>query len=203
MRIVENREAPPQKASADAAARGTALHKALEKLDYNAACKHAGDAAWFDSYLDGLAGTGFLTAEQRAFASAGDLIRFANSDICSRAAAAALPIASAGQEPEQNGASRLRKETPFNYRMEMDGERIIVQGIIDLFFEEDGELVLVDIKSGGGAYKDSAARAKHALETYGEQIRLYREALEAITGKRVKEALLYLTSSGEIVSASS
>jgi ATP-dependent helicase/nuclease subunit A len=201
-------------ASADAAARGTALHRALEKLDYSAAHIHAGDASWFDSYLDGLADAGFLTAEQRASVGADDLIRFADSDICGRAAIAALPIEQTGQEPEQQApeqqtppgyaktslsSSRLRKETPFNYRMEMDGEQIIVQGIIDLFFEEDGELVLVDFKSGGGAYKDGAARARHMLETYGEQIRLYREALEAITGKRVKEALLYLTSTGEAI----
>jgi ATP-dependent exoDNAse (exonuclease V) beta subunit len=196
----EARDMVLQRAPVDAAARGTALHKALEKLDYRAARMHTGDASWFDSYLDGLADAGFLTAEQRTSVGAGDLIRFAGSDVCARAASALLPLSPAGQESGRNGSPHLRKETPFNYRMELDGERIIVQGIIDLFFEEDGELVLVDFKSGGGAYKDSAARAKHALHTYGEQIRLYREALEAITGKRVKEALLYLTSLGETIS---
>ncbi|MDR1292812.1 MAG: helicase-exonuclease AddAB subunit AddA [Clostridiales Family XIII bacterium] len=196
----------------DAAARGVALHKALERLDYAAArarCsgvdadrRSAGgvpgavglsggessdtgatDATrWFDAYLDGLVSGGFLTPEQRASASAGDLTRFASSDICARAAA----------------SPRVRRETPFNYRMDMDGERITVQGVIDLFFEEGDGLVLVDFKSGG-ACRNADERASHALETYGEQMRLYRNALEAITGKCVKEALLYLTAYGQTV----
>ncbi|MDR0596226.1 MAG: helicase-exonuclease AddAB subunit AddA [Clostridiales Family XIII bacterium] len=204
----------------DAAMRGTALHKALEKLDFAAARANADNAAWFESYLDRLAGAGFLTAEQRALTGALDLMSFAASDICARAAAAsdaqAQPPAQAAAEapqPQQppkahstsgNGTPTaprhigVRRETPFNYRMEMDGESIIVQGIIDLFFEEGGELVLVDFKSGGGA-GSAEARAKRAREAYGEQLRLYREALEAITGKKVKETLMYLTSTGESV----
>jgi ATP-dependent helicase/nuclease subunit A len=172
----------------EAAARGVALHKALERLDYVAAharCSGAdasGVTDWFDAYLDNLVSGGFLTPEQRAFVSAGDLTRFASSDICARAAA----------------SPRVRRETPFNYRMDMDGERITVQGVIDLFFEEGDGLVLVDFKSGG-ARRNADDRAKHALETYGEQIRLYRDALEAITGKRVNEALLYLTAYGQTV----
>jgi ATP-dependent helicase/nuclease subunit A len=158
-----------------------ALHKALERLDY-AEARVRNSRRWFDAYLDGLASEGFLTQEQREGARADDLMSFASSDICARAAA----------------SPRVRRETPFNYRMEMDGEQVIVQGVIDLFFEEGDGLVLVDFKSGG-ARKDAAARAEYTLEAYGEQMRLYREALEAITGKPVREALLYLTSHGQEV----
>jgi ATP-dependent helicase/nuclease subunit A len=132
--------------------------------------------------MDSLVADGFLTPEQRESARTDDLERFAASDICARAAA----------------SPRARRETPFNYRMMMDEEHIIVQGVIDLFFEEGDDLVLVDFKSGG-ARADADERAAYALESYGEQMRLYREALEAITGKRVKEALLYLTSYGQVV----
>jgi ATP-dependent helicase/nuclease subunit A len=187
------------RAAAGAAERGVALHKALEKLDYAEARAHcsgrgspadtrhpeaegSGDAAWFDAYLDNLARGGFLSPEQRASLSAGDLMRFASSDICARAAA----------------SPRVRRETPFNYRMMMEGERVIVQGVIDLFFEEGDDLVLVDFKSGG-ARAEPDERARRAAETYGEQIRLYRAALEDITGKRVKESLLYLTSYDQTV----
>jgi ATP-dependent helicase/nuclease subunit A len=166
----------------EAAMRGTALHKALERLDYAAARDAHADAAWFDAYLDDLVKGGFLTPEQRALVRTGDLMSFASSDICSRAAS----------------SPNARREAPFNYRMTMDGEKVIVQGVIDMFFEEDGDLVLVDFKSGG-ASQDEAGRASHAIGTYGEQLRLYREALEAITGKRVKEALLYLTAYGQTV----
>jgi ATP-dependent helicase/nuclease subunit A len=83
--------------------------------------------------------------------------------------------------------------------MEMDGEQVIVQGVIDLFFEEGDDLTLVDFKSGG-ARMTPEARARRAVEAYDEQMRIYRAALEAITGKRVKDALLYLTTSGQVVS---
>ncbi|MDR2163112.1 MAG: helicase-exonuclease AddAB subunit AddA [Clostridiales Family XIII bacterium] len=184
-----------------AAERGSALHKAIERLDYVAACTHCvgaddesdgegavadgepGSAAWFEAYLDGLADDGFLTPEQRASVGAGDLMAFASSDICTRAAA----------------SPRVRREIPFNYHMDMDGEQVIVQGIIDLFFEEGDGLVLVDFKSGGARGKPED-RARYALDKYGEQMRLYRAALGSITGKRVREALFYLTDSGQIVS---
>jgi ATP-dependent helicase/nuclease subunit A len=172
--------------SMNAAERGVVLHKALEKLDYAEARAHRSDAdggaSWFGGYLDGLVSAGFLTPECRAFADADALTRFADSELCARATA----------------SPRARRETPFNYRMMMDGERVVVQGVIDLFFEEGNDLVLADFKSGG-AHADADERARRARETYGEQMRLYREALEAITGKRVKESLLYLTSYGQTV----
>jgi ATP-dependent helicase/nuclease subunit A len=203
-----------RRSAAAAAERGVALHKALEKLDFAEARAHCsgmasatdsrypagtsnqhrpgdekfalaeekGGGAWFDAYLDGLVNGGFLTQQQRASVNADDLMRFASSDICARAAA----------------SPRARRETPFNYRMMREGERVIVQGVIDLFFEEGNDLVLVDFKSGG-AHAGPDEQARRAAETYGEQIRLYRAALEEITGKRVKESLLYLTSYGRTV----
>jgi ATP-dependent helicase/nuclease subunit A len=178
--------AEDERATMSAAERGIALHKALEKLDYAEARARRtdadGGAAGFGAYLDGLVAKGFLTPEQRASIDARALTDFADSDICARAAT----------------SPRARRETPFNYRVTMDGERVIVQGVIDLFFEEGDDLVLVDFKSGGPR-GELEARAKYAIELYGEQLRLYREALEKITGKRVKESLLYLTSYGQTV----
>jgi ATP-dependent helicase/nuclease subunit A len=83
----------------------------------------------------------------------------------------------------------------------MRGETIIIQGVIDCFFEEGDGLVLIDFKSGGvlSARDPETVRAR-ALENYGEQMRLYRSALEAITGKPVREAVLYLTALGAAVS---
>ena len=62
---------------------------------------------------------------------------------------------------------------------------VLIQGIIDAFFEEDGQLVLVD-------YKTDAVKAKEELiGRYKAQMDLYQEALERATGKRVKEKILY------------
>ncbi len=80
------------------------------------------------------------------------------------------------------------------------GARSIVQGIIDCFFEEEGELVLVDYKTTNVRSKGEFAGRRESIKArYALQIDLYRRALEAATGKRVKEAYLYLTNSGETI----
>ena len=76
-----------------------------------------------------------------------------------------------------------------------------MQGIIDCFFEEDGQLVLVDYKTTNIRSKEEFQRRKGEIAArYSLQMELYRRALEEATGKEVKEACLYLTNIGEIVS---
>ena len=94
----------------------------------------------------------------------------------------------------------LQRERPFNLVIEQAGAQSIVQGIIDCFFEEEGELVLVDYKTTGvGSEGEFAARREGIRARYAMQIDLYRRALEAATGKPVKEAYLYLTNIGETI----
>ncbi|MDE6678696.1 MAG: PD-(D/E)XK nuclease family protein, partial [Ruminococcus sp.] len=61
----------------------------------------------------------------------------------------------------------------------------MIKGIIDLMFEEDDGLVIVDYKS------DRGVSEKHLAERYKMQIQLYKSAMELITGKSVKETYLY------------
>ena len=71
---------------------------------------------------------------------------------------------------------------------------MLLQGIIDLFFEEGGQLVLVDYKS------DHPGRARdEILDSYGLQINLYRQALEQIQKRPVKAAYIYMLASGECI----
>lgn len=65
-------------------------------------------------------------------------------------------------------------------------ESVILQGIIDCYFEEDGGFVLVDYKSD---YYDDAEEIK---QKYAKQLELYAEAVEKITKKVVKSKFLYL-----------
>lgn len=61
----------------------------------------------------------------------------------------------------------------------------MIKGIIDLMFEENGEIVIVDYKS------DRGADEKALRERYRPQLLLYKSAVELTTGKKVKETLLY------------
>jgi len=66
-------------------------------------------------------------------------------------------------------------------------ERILIQGIIDAYMEEEGGLVLVDYKTdhiGPGEENVLVGR-------YQMQMDYYERALEQMTGKRVKEKIIY------------
>lgn len=64
-------------------------------------------------------------------------------------------------------------------------ERVLVQGIVDVYFEEDNELVIVDYKT------DSVSNINDLKARYEAQLEYYSRALEQITGMRVKERILY------------
>lgn len=68
---------------------------------------------------------------------------------------------------------------------EFSDERVMIQGIADCAFLEDGELVVVDYKT------DRLKDEKDFREKYSSQVILYRKALELCTGLKVKQTLLY------------
>ena len=75
-------------------------------------------------------------------------------------------------------ADRLDREFP-------QEEVILVQGIIDAYFEEEGGLVLLDYKT------DKVKQPEELTQRYYMQLNYYQEALERLTGKVVKEKILY------------
>ena len=97
---------------------------------------------------------------------------------------------------------KLWKEQPFVlgipeqelYKDEPEGDFALVQGIIDVYFEEEDGLVVLDYKTDK-VYK---------IEETGGKIpcpaRLLWQALEQITGKKVKEKVLYSFTLGEACS---
>lgn len=66
-------------------------------------------------------------------------------------------------------------------------ELVLVQGIIDAWFEEPDGLVLVDYKTD----RLSEGEEQILMERYGTQMAYYCQALSQITGKQVKEAVIY------------
>ena len=64
-------------------------------------------------------------------------------------------------------------------------EQVLVRGISDCVFEENGELVLVDYKT------DRVKTESELLERYKNQIAFYRKVIEKTLQKPVKSAVLY------------
>lgn len=73
-------------------------------------------------------------------------------------------------------------------------EKVILQGIIDCFFEEDGSFILFDYKT------DKVRNGGYEIkERYKKQLELYKKAIEELTNKKVSECYLYLFDTNEIV----
>ncbi len=64
-------------------------------------------------------------------------------------------------------------------------DTVVVQGIIDAYFIEDGEIVLLDYKT------DRVKRIEDLVERYHVQLELYAKTLERLTGMKVKEKIIY------------
>jgi ATP-dependent helicase/nuclease subunit A len=102
-------------------------------------------------------------------------------------------------------AQKLYREVPFtmeipctevfHYISGEDKETIVIQGIIDCYFEEEGELVLVDYKTDYVPEGDN----EQIKEKYRAQIEYYGRALRQITGKELSGKYIYLFWNGEIL----
>ena len=170
------------------AARGTAYHRVMELLDMKGMPEFTEDTAgekenwkkYFMDWLDDQVRRGRIEEDAARCICWEDILQFAKSGIGRRLR-------------EADGKQRLWREQPFVlgidarelYPEEEDGELILVQGIIDAYFEEPDGLIVLDYKT------DKADRGEELAEKYQEQLRYYAKALEQMTGKKVKEKIIY------------
>lgn len=159
------------------AARGTAYHGFMEHLDFA-----KGEFECIRLQLEQAVEKGYLSEQEGEIIQIQDFADLLNSPLGQRMARA-----------QQDG--QLYREQPFvmgipaaemNSRWPQE-ETILIQGIIDAFFYEENEIILVD-------YKTDRARAgeEHKLvQKYKVQLDSYARALEKVTGKKVKEKILY------------
>lgn len=152
--------------------RGTAYHRVMECLDYLSfdADKN------IESQLAGMVETEKMTAQQVESVEPEDICKFCDSPIGKRVYKAAK-------------LEKLRREQPFVYIDETRDKEQLIQGVIDLYFEEDGELVIVDYKTD--RVKRGKAGADELVSRYAVQLDYYAKALSQITGKNVKEKIIY------------
>ena len=178
-RAIEDLEQPDfasAKEKIGSMSRGTVYHAVLEHMDIALAAKER--ESYISKLLKSMIENELLTYDEAEIVDADKLVSFASSELGKRIIS----------------SSRVEREKRFNFMTEHDGSKVIIRGIIDCFFEEEDGIVLLDYKTGN--YKAKAADIKMR---YGVQMELYRKALEAAYGKRVKEMYIYLTDSGRIV----
>ena len=148
--------------------RGSAYHRVMECLDYSVSVNLDGVKADINRMLE----TGKMNKLQVKSVNPRDISTFVQSDIGKRAASAV-------------NSGRARREQPFVF--EYEGQ--LIQGIIDMYFEEYGELVLIDYKTD--RVDKSTAGEQELVKRYAIQLDYYAKALAQLTGKCVKEKIIY------------
>lgn len=160
------------------AARGTAYHRLMECLDYT----HAEDVHQIQKQIRMLTDSRKMSPEEAQCIRIADILAFVDSKLGQRMKTAA----------EQNA---LYREQPFVIAQKMNQieaawngeETVLVQGIIDAYFIEDDEIVLVDYKTD----KVSPGGEQDLIDLYHIQLEDYAAALERMLQKKVKETYIY------------
>lgn len=192
--ISENTTLPPRlrnlckpkflagKTALTGAERGTALHLVMQDLDFFCEPNEQSVRA----QIEAMRAQRKLTDEQAKAADVHAIVRFLWSDLAAR-------IRKSEEVEREYRFSLLRPVRDFS-SLDAD-DSVLLQGVVDCFFEEDGELVVVDFKTDHVSRAQLDERAEH----YRPQLEAYSMALTRVMGKKVKEKVLYFFSAGEEV----
>ncbi|MBQ5799517.1 MAG: helicase-exonuclease AddAB subunit AddA, partial [Oscillospiraceae bacterium] len=163
------------------AERGTAIHALLEHLPF------ATKEEQVESVIDDLLCRRLLSAEQAEAIDRSVIVRFLRSPICAR-------LRAAKQVEREYHFSLLRPVNEVLAGVE-ETDEVLLQGVVDCFFEEDGALVVVDFKTDRITREQLHERA----EQYRPQLEAYAAALERVMERPVREKILCFLHLGEEV----
>ncbi len=145
-------------------ARGTAYHKVLAQYDF----------AKGEEQLEA------LPEEVQALVNLQDIRHFLQSPLGQR-------LRQAAAEKRLFREQRFMKQVSYNYLFRDSDvtEPVLLQGVADAFILEEEGILLLDYKT------DRVRTAETLRRRYSLQLQLYADALSDITGRPVKEKLLY------------
>jgi ATP-dependent helicase/nuclease subunit A len=165
------------------AERGTALHLAMQHIKLG----DCGSVVGVEREIERLLCKGYLAKEQADAIDIQKIMRFFESGIGKR-------LLQAQDVKREFKFSLLYDAVRFfpDYSTSFidDNDKILVQGVIDCFFAENGELVILDFKTDYVTEETIDEKA----DEYKQQIAAYTEALERITELKVKERVIYFFS---------
>lgn len=173
------------------AERGTIVHFVMQHLDFRKVQSYEE----LDSQVKAMVMKELLTEEQAMSVSIKSIHNFFKSSIGGRMLAV------------KDFDKDIRRETPFFMKLKgseikkdlpeeiYKKDVILLQGVVDVYFREEDYLVLLDYKTDY-ATEENMEEIKNRYE---KQLYYYSEALERMTGLKVKEKYIYLFSNGEII----
>jgi len=172
------------------AERGTATHLFMQFCDFEKT-----ESQGVDKQIDDLVELGFITEETAKLIYRDKIPAFFRSELYR----------------DIKRSVRVIREYRFNVMIpaaqftndslladQLAGAQVLVQGVIDCFYENyDGNYVLIDYKTDR-AYGDGAEQK--IADEYRLQLGYYKYALEKLTGKKVEKAVIFAFDTGhEIV----
>ncbi len=158
--------------------RGTAYHRVLELLNMT----RTYDEASLTEAIEALAGAGKISRDMADCIRPEDLLYF-------------LDTQSGIRMREAAKSGLLHREQPFVLGVDTreiypdepcgEDEITLIQGIIDVYFEEEDGLVVLDYKT------DKVTEGRELADKYHAQVEYYARALEQMLKKPVKEKIIY------------
>ena len=172
-----------EKKGLSGAERGTAMHFVMQKIDYD----RVDSLENIKMQLEEMLQNELLTKDEFKAINPYKIYNFFKSDLGKNI----LKV--------YNEGGIIHRELPFFTRIsaskvkediskESYNEEVRLQGVIDLFFELDGEIILVDYKTD--YVKDNIEEEMN--RRYKIQLDYYSDAIKKITGKVVNKRYLYL-----------
>ena len=166
------------------AERGIATHLMLQYMDFS----KSGSTESIKEELARLKNAGFLSQREAEAVNVDAVRKLFSSELGRR----------------MLKAEKIKREFKFSVLWdgaelfpEAEGESLLMQGVVDCFIEEEGELVVIDYKTD----RIGSGRELHEkAEFYSGQMEVYARSLARICSRPVKECILYFLSAGKAVS---
>ena len=158
--------------------RGSAYHRLLEIFPFER--QETWTAAKIRTVIEECKADRRLSEEYAAAINVYKIRAFLQTPLAARMAKAARNNRLHREQPFVLGLSANRLNTDFP-----EDETVLIQGIIDVYLEEEDGIVLADYKT------DLVKDPKELILRYRVQLDYYEEALVRLTGKCVKEKLIY------------
>ena len=167
------------------ARRGTIVHLIMEVLDF----EKVNTESEIKAQIQDLVKRRIITEKESQVLSPRKIMRFFKSPIAKRM------LSSKFVKREQKIYTQIKMNDIYlndeifkNNRETYENESVMLRGVIDLYFEEDDGLVILDYKTD---FVDKNNK-KEIIHKYKKQIEIYADVLSKLTGKKVKEKYLYL-----------
>lgn len=170
-----------QKKGLSSAEKGTTMHFVMQHIDFN--------NSDIESQFEDMVKKDLITDTQAKSVDVKKIMSFITSTIGMR----------------MKASGKIYREVPFNIELPYSeiysgiavnaDEKILLQGVIDCYFEENNKIILIDYKTDF-VLGDNLNEIR---EKYSIQISYYAKALELLTKYKVAEKYIYLFSTGQLL----